>query len=89
MIFNFRYGPWLDTNLVIPTGKFRFDNCYLAFSFPSLFEILCFLGPTTSRVLYHYYLETSFLDQIKDEDSKKKYIAESLKSSEKVQVDHL
>lgn len=56
-----RYGPWMDTNLVIPTG------------------------PTTSKVIYDYFLESSKLQELKDK--KEDYIKDCLKDSDQVQLE--
>jgi hypothetical protein len=48
---------------------------------------LYFSGPTTSRVIYNYYLEKSFLQKFEnDSEAKAKYIDDCLKSSNQVQA---
>lgn len=48
---------------------------------------LYFPGPTTSRVIYNYYLEKSFLRKFEnDSEAKAKYIDDCLKSSNQVQA---
>ncbi|XP_039119094.1 choline monooxygenase, chloroplastic [Dioscorea cayenensis subsp. rotundata] len=53
-----RYGPWMDTNLVLP------------------------LGPTKCQVIFDYFLDASLVDN-------KKFIEESLKQSEQVQIEDI
>ena len=48
---------------------------------------ICWIGPTTSRVIYNYYLEKDFLKQFEnDPERKAKYIEDSLKASNQVQA---